>query len=190
MPGPAKRAAITLTLTDSGYFDIRGLVVVFEQAIQRFEAAQGPGLSKASAPRDRAREALFEALNWASSIELLLRTGPSARGGDHSWETNLSASEADIVDAITHARGAVHHQWWSAMGLHVVPSGAGKPPSNTWIWIRLPPRTNRNDPDGRQAYERTLKGRPVIEAINVLRKVFGDELARNPLPERLYITTA
>jgi hypothetical protein len=30
----------------------------------------------------------------------------------------------------------------------------------------------------------------VIEAINVLRKVFGDELARNPLPERLYITTA
>jgi hypothetical protein len=132
--------------------------------------------------------ALFVALTWIDSIELLLGSRVADRGGNPGWEQNLAASDADIVQAIKYARGAVHHQWWAAMVLHVVPATAHNERTNTWRWANLPANPNRRDKTGREAYERALCGRPVIESINALRRVFREQVDRARLSERLYLS--
>ncbi len=136
--------------------------------------------------------ALFEALAWADSIEQLLSKGAGERGGNPGWEQNLDTNEADIIQAFICARGAVHHQWWEAMALHVVPPTEHDEQRNTWVWADLPANANlrgKKALEGQRAYVGVLHKRPVIDAIEVLRKAFRMQIRPSELRDRLYLNS-
>lgn len=191
MPGPAVRPVLTLTIGD-GDFDLRDLVRGFERAIERFHAETATGLAKEPDSRFRAKAALFEALAWTDSIEQLLSRGPADRGGNPGWEQNLGTNQGDVIRAFIYARGAVHHQWWSAIALHVVPPTDGNEQTNTWLWANLPANADlrrKGARDRQAAYARALHNQPVIDTLSVLHNVFREELRTSKLRERLYLTS-
>lgn len=115
---------------------------------------------------------LFEALNWATSLEQYIRA---------SWPSELSASErwydsipyGSTVRAVQFIRHCVHHDWAQALALS---GGDGDLPARVacWMWIwreQLP--SGRPDAAGERLYQDELAGKPVIGALGRLLAIFG-----------------
>ncbi len=101
---------------------------------------------------------LFEALNWAASIDLYF----SERG---------TPMEDDLLTAVRFARNRVHHQWARALRrydspgvpmIHLATSSSrlnGPPPGSWWYWVEaddLPP--GKQWAEGEAAYSAQLAG--------------------------------
>lgn len=154
-----------------GDVNVRDLVLGFLRAYYRFEAEnrRSRDPEQEAGARRLGRMALFETLNWADSVDQFLTHGPPNRGGDPKWLENLKTPEIYVVRGIRHARNVVHHQWWAAISIHIVLPTSERNQVNTWIWSELPPN-NRNK-KSQAAYENSLLGRPVEDALGILRDV-------------------
>jgi hypothetical protein len=119
---------------------------------------------------------LFEALNWAASIDMF-------------YVDAGRPLDDDLLKALRYARNSVHHQWGLALRrrerLHPTPlvitnrpGGSGpRGPSVVWwwSWVSLeelpksddhPPRYGEDD-----AYERCLADKPAEETLQALKPV-------------------
>lgn len=149
---------------------IRDLVRGYCRAFYRFKAEQDQARTSGYGQqvKDRAWTALFEALNWADSVDQFLGRGPTDRGGKADWLTHLSPDHRLVAKGLQHVRNVVHHQWWTALATEILVETAGQ--QNTWIWSPLPP--NNGGKEGQRAYAQALHGKPVEETLETLRDVF------------------
>jgi hypothetical protein len=129
--------------------------------------------------------ALFEALNWAVSLDDRLR---------REWPVNVSAGRdwwrhvdgGEVARAVRFARNAVHHDWSDAITLPGDPELAYED-IGPWLWRWKPSlRTARPDPDGDEAYRRWLAGRSALETLAQLSMGFMNAVSfvhtGEPLP--------
>jgi hypothetical protein len=145
--------------------ELRWLYEGFVAAIARFQA-------EADARREASAtfRPLFEALNWAVSIEEYMRVVRNEPLTD------------DLVHAFGYARNRVHHQWQHALepveteapaGLGVFEGGELADVFVEWYWKPLDAlRRGRADKRGECAYPLKLAGRPVRETLRELQDVF------------------
>lgn len=118
---------------------------------------------------------LFEALNWAVSLDDLIRaqwpTEPSAPG---RWYETIPYGST--VRAVRFVRNRVHHNWIDALTLadedQDLPARIA-----SWVWqwkAELPPPpADRKDARGETLYRDDLAGEPVIGALGRLTAIFG-----------------
>jgi hypothetical protein len=119
---------------------------------------------------------LFEALNWAASMELFLT------------ERN-SRLEDDLVRAFGYARNRVHHQWAAALDAKETPveasAGVFEGATSTlagvsveWFWKLMDdlPPAERPDPAGEAAYPKLLAGKSVRPTLRDLQALFETRL--------------
>ena len=121
---------------------------------------------------------LFEALNWAASIDLFF-----AEGGN--------PIENDLLTGVRFARNRIHHQWAKALGRHENPGMlevtlaltssrlTGPRPGFWWHWAdagELPPwkPSSVKPPVGENQYTEYLAGRSVDRTLEALRPVLED----------------
>jgi hypothetical protein len=118
---------------------------------------------------------LFEALNWATSLEQQVRASwPSGLSAPARWYESISCGST--VRAVRFARNRVHHQWAQALELgdadRDLPARVA-----SWVWVwktELP--AGRRDRNGEMLYREDLAGEPVIGALGRLTTVFGKAL--------------
>lgn len=160
------------------------------EAIARLEAA--------SADRENADGTyvpLFEALNWAASLDdrvgAIWRPGGGNKKLGNRWHARLGGAE--VVVAIDWVRNVVHHQWADALRLDPVGHGLYPSPSLfpsqslnprdefAWVWreiSELPrrrPRGRKGDTErasGEDMYRQVLQGRVAAETMRDLLHVF------------------
>lgn len=114
---------------------------------------------------------LFEALNWAASIDL------------YFYEAGKPI-ENDLLKAVRFARNRTHHQWALALRrydspgvpmIHLATSQSrivGPPPGFWWYWVDLGDLpTGRSTRDEEDAYVAQLAGKQVDETLEALRPV-------------------
>lgn len=115
---------------------------------------------------------LFEALNWATSIEQRIEADWPDRTSARGWYKLIPCGET--VRSVRFARNRVHHQWADAF---TISEGDRDLPRRfvPWIWRpRLPP--GRPDKEGEQLYNKDLAGEQVIGALGRLAAIFGRAL--------------
>jgi hypothetical protein len=114
---------------------------------------------------------LFEALNWAASIDLYFDEAGKPIGND-------------LLTAVRFARNRVHHQWARALRrydspgvpmIHLATTSSrlvGPPPGFWWHWVEaheLPP--GKPWAKGEAAYKAQLAGNRADEALEAVRPV-------------------
>jgi hypothetical protein len=145
------------------------LVTFYLRAVERFRAHTG----------SRAKGALAEALNWADTIDLYLAKGPYGTLGtqrDPNWADSVEGEGGDLVRGFQYARNHVHHQWLNMVAVRLHAEASGRQP-NDWIWHAppAPKRAGRAKRDEyREAFERQMLGRSVLETLDRLAVVFWD----------------
>jgi hypothetical protein len=117
---------------------------------------------------------LFEALNWASSLEYRIAAEWPDRDAANDWWRDQPAGET--VRAIRYTRNRVHHQWAEAITIDVadleLPVRFAP-----WCWQQqLPP--GRRDAEGERLYDTQLAGEPVLGALGRLLGVFAGALCQ------------
>ena len=149
---------------------IRDLVLGYLRAYARVEQAleQAAPVHHPLEAESRAWEGLFEALNWADSIDQLMKYGEAERGANPKWLDSADATTQGVALAVQCVRNVVHHQWWAALSMRIDMKEDGQ--HNSWIWFDLP--ANGSSKKGKKAYKAHLRGQPVIEALRVLRDAF------------------
>jgi hypothetical protein len=115
---------------------------------------------------------LFEALNWATSLEDLVRASWPSEAG--RWYESIPCGST--VRAVRFARNRAHHQWAQALTLgdadRDLPARVA-----SWVWVwksELP--AGRRDDLGERLYSEDLASEPVIGALGRLTAVFGQAL--------------
>lgn len=118
---------------------------------------------------------LFEALNWAASIDLFF-----LEKGD--------AVQSDLLTGVRFARNRVHHQWAKALARGDSPGIprvtlatsssriVGPPPGFWWYWVeadQLPTRQEWRPPgrSGEREYKSELAGQTADATLEALRPV-------------------
>jgi hypothetical protein len=164
----------------------------FTQAYQRFVIAEAANRA------EDAFFALFDALNWAHSIDELIATTWSPRGElqglDWRRDPALGGRErlAHIVRGLRWVRNRVHHQWADAL---VTDRGLAFPMAlpaafSNWLWRDaddLPEAPEeKEDLKGREAYVTALAGQPVENALTEIGRTFAfvGLLLDPPIPTR------
>jgi hypothetical protein len=116
--------------------------------------------------------ALFEALNWAVTVEeRLWREWDGLIDDPRAWY--LEVSHGATMRGVRFARNRVHHQWTDAVEL---PDSAGEPPwrrdvVDKWEWTwPLPP--GRADEEGERVYRESLAGESVMVSLAELLPAF------------------
>jgi hypothetical protein len=117
---------------------------------------------------------LFEALNWATSLESRIEAdwpdSPEAKGWYRLIPCGLT------VRSVRFARNRVHHQWADAFT--VDDAGRELPPRLVpWTWRPHLP-AGKPDQEGERLYSEDLAGEPVIGALGRLSAIFGTALRR------------
>jgi hypothetical protein len=151
---------------------VEWMVEGYDQALERLETETASG----DAGERETFLPLFEALNWAASIDLYFIEDKKPIGND-------------LLTAVRFARNRAHHQWALALRrfdspgvpmIHLATSSSrivGPPPGFWWYWVdldELPP--GKPWPAGEEAYSALLAGkgadttleglRPVLEALS------------------------
>jgi len=136
------------------------MILDYQWAVERFQNA-----IEASAPRLAVRS-IFEALNWATSIDERIAKQWAPRGDVLGFDWRAQIEGAEIMAGVGFARNRAHHQWANAIVLEVAPE------SSIWRWCathNLPPADARHpDRRGEQIYRDMLGGRPVRPELDVL----------------------
>lgn len=119
---------------------------------------------------------LFEALNWAASLDFRIAElrAPDAKPRGKDWYMREGGAEA--VPGLRWVRNTVHHDWANALRLDT--EGRRYPrryPTRyfEWVWrdiADLPPN-DRNT--GKDVYSELLAGRPAEFTLQILLEVFG-----------------
>jgi hypothetical protein len=128
---------------------------------------------------DAAFRAIFESLNWATSIEDRIRQHWEPDGAPLNWEWRQRVEGAELMSGIRFARNRVHHDWADALYLRA--GGFTFPDSQTaldahiatWRWralVDLPPGDNMR---GHELYERALEHQPVVLSLVALSLPLG-----------------
>lgn len=161
---------------------IRELVIHFLRAVERVRAQDGRSTHKEFVEEGFRREplargALFEALNWADSIDNYLRKGLRNTKGtarDLGWAEALPLDQRDLVLGLQHARNVSHHRWFNVLAVTFQRGQAGEQ-VGVWTWGVLPPETGsrrRRDKEARSAYLSALKGEPLLDTLDRMAAVF------------------
>jgi hypothetical protein len=115
---------------------------------------------------------LFDALNWAASI-------------DKFFVDNGRPIQDDLLTGVRFARNRVHHQWGLALRrydspgvpmVHLTTGSSrliGPQPGFWWYWVevnQLPP--GNPWPDGENAYAARLAGKEADTTLKALRPIF------------------
>jgi hypothetical protein len=123
-------------------------------AIKRLEDAIGDPLASF--------RAVFEALNWATSIDDRIRAHWAPEGKPLDWEWRERVSGAEVMPAVRFARNRVHHHWADAIYL----DGA------MWRWRALSDLPAGTDDRGSNVYAERLEHQPVQKTLAVLALAF------------------
>jgi hypothetical protein len=148
------------------------MVEGYINALERLRAETGSG----DASEKETFLPLFEALNWAASIDLyLIEAG--------------TPIENDLLRAVRFARNRVHHQWAHALARYDSPGVTmiqlatsqsrivGPPPGFWWHWIDLDDLpASRSSSREENAYVAQLTGKRADETLEDLRLVFESAL--------------
>lgn len=115
---------------------------------------------------------LFEALNWATSLDDHVRASWPFEA--ERWYESIPCGST--VRAVRFARNRVHHQWAQALTLgdadRDLPARVA-----SWVWAwRTELPAGRRDLPGERLYREDLAGEPVIGALGRLTAVFGKAL--------------
>jgi len=115
---------------------------------------------------------LFEALHWATSLELRIAEEWPDRSSARDWYRSMPAG--DTVRAVRFARNRVHHQWAEAI---IIEEADRQLPARfaPWRWQQQLP-SGWPDPEGERLYRSELAGEPVLGALGRLLAVFGHAL--------------
>jgi len=156
---------------------IRELVLNFLRAVERFreQDARSSDLVDQLHTESLARAALFEALNWADTIDQYLAAGPKGTIGterNEEWAQGLPADQERLARAFQRVRNLTHHQWWQAVGVRMTRSDGQQ--VNEWVWAPLPAGAagRRRDPDADADFADRLAGRRVLTTLDELAEVF------------------
>lgn len=156
---------------------IRELVLNFLRAVERFreQDARSSDLADQLHTESLARAALFEALNWADTIDQYLAAGPRGTIGterDREWAKGLPADQERLARAFQRVRNLTHHQWWQAVGVRISRSDGRQ--MNEWFWAPLPDEAagRRRDLEPDAAFKDRLAGRRVLTTLDELAEVF------------------
>jgi hypothetical protein len=117
---------------------------------------------------------LFEALNWATAIDLRItqrwRADPPFRGHWPGWYTGGA-----VLLGTRYARNCVHHQWADAVDMAFSGSAAERSASGfVWRWLtsaQLPPG---RDDKFRDRYDADLAGHVVTDTLQRLSCCFSE----------------
>jgi len=143
----------------------------YAHALQRLNAAI------TADDRNARFRAVFESLNWASSIDDRIREHWAPEGQPLDWAWRGRVDGAELMDGVRFARNRVHHQWADAIYLNE--SGGRTYPMtfpvffSTWRWRPL-----SDLPDGHHnrgsdiIYVKHLEGQPVEKSLLQLGVVF------------------
>jgi hypothetical protein len=152
--------------------DRRVLLDGFAQAHARFVASMGDIEGRS------AYFALFEALNWAVSLDELIANTDAA-----GWAWRDGVAGGDVVRGLRYARNLTHHQWADALrfdvgllpGPSLFPSPTLFPRAASWRWRDLAdlPTAGRPDVRGEATYRRLLAGQPPPATLDELARVFA-----------------
>ena len=137
------------------------LIEGYRQALERFTAAA----DTEGAPTEATFCPLFEALNWAVSIQ------------DYEKAKGRPLKQP-VVRALRFVRNRVHHHWAAALDLRKfeVSSGAGPLRLTGWTfeWFWRPPEgLPPGRSGGEQQYRELLAGKPVREALEAFEKLLS-----------------
>lgn len=115
---------------------------------------------------------LFEALNWATSLEFRIGAEWPDRSAAKDWYRPMPVGIT--VRSVRFARNRVHHQWAEAF---TIDDADRKLPLRCvpWIWRSQLP-DGKPDREGEELYLDDLAGEPVIGALGRLSAVFGRAL--------------
>lgn len=120
---------------------------------------------------------LFEALNWAVSLDDRIKEIWVPEGNKLGWKWRAKAGHgAEILAGVRYARNSVHHHWADALRLEDA-AGRSYPKRYPdryfqWLW-RNTADIPAPRPNGRQVYEQELAGRPAEESLATLANAFG-----------------
>ena len=164
---------------------VRLLTDGYAQAYERFEAAEGENDPTA------AYFALFEALNWAQTVDDVIARTWSPRGKvlGYDWRTDPALRGggeelAIIMSGLRYARNRVHHQWADALITDRIAGGLTFPITfpvtfgavSAWVWRPaddLPKPSNEDkEAPGREAYTTALAGRKPDYALEAMHITF------------------
>jgi hypothetical protein len=118
---------------------------------------------------------LFEALSWASSIDL--RIGelwvPDGKSLGEDWPTRAPGAEAMV--SVRFARNTVHHDWADALRLDT--QGRRYPRRYPlryfeWVWRDVEELPVENREKGKEVYAKLLAGRPAEFTLHILGEAF------------------
>jgi hypothetical protein len=117
--------------------------------------------------------ALFEALNWAVSLdERLAKEWPfeEIEFGEY-WHDDFAGG--GLIRGLRYARNGVHHDWSLALDLDPTEILFQQRVELLWLaWVE-DLQSGRPDPDGKRAYDEYLAGRSVGDTLIEIGDVFG-----------------
>src|SRR4051812_25104449 len=144
------------------------LLAGYAYAIQRLEDASGDPAASF--------RAVFEALNWATSIDDRIRVHWAPEGQPLNWAWRERVSGAEIMPGVRLARNRVHHQWADAIYLD----------GTTWRWRSCDDLPPGDDDRGNDAYGLHLEHEPVEKTLLLLALAFErvGEFLEPPRPPR------
>lgn len=178
-PGGGRRygrgVGVVVEAWSGGPESVRELVLAYLRAVERFreQDARASDPEEGAHGESLARAALFEALNWADTINQYLRKGPRGTLGtdrDQEWAAGLLREQERLARAFQRVRNLTHHQWWGAVGVRM--SDVGGRQVNEWFWAPLPDSGRHRDPDADLAFEERMSGRRVLATLDELAEVF------------------
>lgn len=120
--------------------------------------------------------AVFEALNWATSIDDRIRAHWAPEGQPLDWDWRERVSGAEVMPGVRFARNRVHHHWADAIHL----DGA------TWRWCALSDLPAGTDDRGNNVYAERLEHQSVEKTLVLLALAFErvGEFLEPPRPSR------
>lgn len=146
------------------------MVYGYAEALQRLEA------TIESKDADRSFHAVFESLNWATSVDDRIRKhwAPEGKALDWAWRSRVDGAE--LMAGVRFARNRVHHHWADAIYLNDT-GGLTLPMTfpmhfSTWRWLAADDLPAGEDDQGRDVYATHLQDQPVVKTLLVLGLVF------------------
>lgn len=170
--------------------------VSFSELVDGYAAAYDRLLVAAQGRNESAaRAALFEALNWAVSIDDAVRERWAPAGEPLGFKWRDLWSGAAPLQGLRTARNHVHHQWADAVRLD--DGGRGYPRRYPlryfhFVWrdqSELPAALRGHRPEDDAAYREHLEGQPVEVALRGIKSVFEHliPLLEPPRPQRAVV---
>ncbi len=156
--------------------DVGGVVISYADMIVGFEhAVHRHRIAVEARNSVSAFLAVFEALNWATSIDERLKSW-SPDGEPLGWARRGRIEQAEILRGIRFARNRAHHQWANVL---VLPTAEAFP---IWTWRDADelPAGDQNDHGGETIYRHQLAGMSVQPDLDVLWLVFRTVQAVTP----------